>query len=67
MDGYYFRIQLSNMCYEVMKLCPLVKSLHLFDMVGGEGKYPIFERNRYDVTVHIYNEYYCRITGKEEY
>ena len=51
MDGYYWGIQPSNMCYEVMKLCPPVKPLRLLDVACGEGKNAVFfARNGYNVT-----------------
>ena len=37
-DGYYWGIQPSNMCYEVMKLCMPVKPLRLLDVACSEGK-----------------------------
>ena len=50
-DGYYWGIQPSNMCYEVMKLCPPVKPLRLLDVACGEGKNAVFfARNGYNVT-----------------
>ena len=38
------------MCYEVMKLCPSVKSLRLIDVACSEGKRRIFARNGYNGT-----------------
>ena len=50
-DGYYWGIQPSNMCYEVMKLCPPTKPLRLLDVACGEGKDAVFfARNGYNVT-----------------
>ena len=50
-DGYYWGIKPSNMCYEVMKLCPPVKPLRLLDVACGEGKDAVyFARNGYHVT-----------------
>ena len=50
-DGYYWGIQPSHMCYEVMKLCPPDKPLHLLDVACGEGKNAVFfARNGYQVT-----------------
>ena len=50
-DGYYWGIQPSEMCYEVMKLCPPVKPLRLLDVACGEGKNAVFfARNGYHVT-----------------
>ena len=42
MDGYYWGIQPPNICYEVMKLCPLVKPLRLLDVACSEGKNAVF-------------------------
>ena len=50
-DGYYWGIQPSNMCYEIMKLCPPVKPLRLLDVACGEGKNAVFfARNGYNVS-----------------
>ena len=50
-DEYYWGIQPSNMCYEVMKLCPPTKPLRLLDIACGEGKDAVFfARNGYIVT-----------------
>lgn len=50
-EGYYWGIQPSNMCYEVMKLCPPQKPLRLLDIACGEGKNAVFfARNGYKVT-----------------
>ena len=50
-DGYYWGIEPSNMCYEVMKLCPPTKPLRLLDIACGEGKNAVFfARNGYHVT-----------------
>lgn len=50
-DGYYWGIQPSNMCYEVMRLCPPIKPLRLLDVACGEGKDAVFfARNGYNVT-----------------
>lgn len=49
--GYYWGIQPSNMCYEIMKLCPPIKPLRLLDVACGEGKNAVFfARNGYNVT-----------------
>lgn len=49
--GYYWGIQPSKMCYEVMKLCPPVRPLRLLDVACGEGKDAVFfARNGYHVT-----------------
>lgn len=50
-DGYYWGTQPSNMCYEVMKICPPQKPLRLLDIACGEGKNAVFfARNGYSVT-----------------
>lgn len=50
-DGYYWGTQPSNMCYEVMKLCPPNRPLRLLDAACGEGKNAVFfARNGYSVT-----------------
>ncbi len=50
-DGYYWGVQPSLMCYEVMKLCPPVTPLRLLDVACGEGKNAVFfARNGYNVT-----------------
>ena len=50
-DGYYWGIQPSLMCYEVMKLCPPLTPLRLLDVACGEGKNAVFfARNGYRVT-----------------
>lgn len=50
-DGYYWGIQPSDMCYEVMKLCPSTKPLRLLDVACGEGKDAVFfAKNGYNVT-----------------
>ena len=50
-DGYYWGTQPSNMCYEVMKICPPNKPLRLLDIACGEGKNAVFfARNGYNVT-----------------
>ena len=50
-DGYYWGINPSGMCYEIMKLCPPVKPLRLLDIACGEGKNAVFfARNGYHVT-----------------
>ncbi len=50
-DGYYWGIQPSLMCYEVMKLCPPVNPMRLLDVACGEGKNAVFfARNSYRVT-----------------
>ncbi len=50
-DGYYWGVQPSHMCYEVMKLCPPIKPLRLLDVACGEGKNAVFfARNGYSVT-----------------
>lgn len=50
-DGYYWGIQPSHMCYEVMKLCPPTRQLRLLDVACGEGKNAVFfARNGYHVT-----------------
>lgn len=50
-DGYYWGINPSRMCYEIMKLCPPVKPLRLLDIACGEGKNAVFfARNGYHVT-----------------
>lgn len=41
-DGYDWGTQPSNMCYEIMKLCPPVKPLRLLDVACGEGKNAAF-------------------------
>lgn len=49
--GYYWGKQPSNMCYEVMKICPPQKTLRLLDVACGEGKNAVFfARNGYTVT-----------------
>lgn len=50
-DRYYWGTQPSNMCYEVMKICPPQKPLRLLDIACGEGKNAVFfARNGYTVT-----------------
>lgn len=50
-DGYYWGVEPSNMCYEVMKLCPPKNRLRLLDVACGEGKNAVFfARNGYHVT-----------------
>lgn len=50
-NGYYWGVQPSLMCYEVMKLCPPIKPLRLLDVACGEGKNAVFfARNGYSVT-----------------
>ena len=50
-DGYYWGVQPSPMCYEIMKLCPPIKPLRLLDVACGEGKNAVFfARNGYSVT-----------------
>ena len=50
-NGYYWGIQPSTMCYEIMKLRPPVKPLRLLDIACGEGKDAVFfARNGYRVT-----------------
>ena len=50
-NGYYWGVQPSHMCYEVMKLCPPIKPLRLLDVACGEGKNAVFfARNGYSVT-----------------
>lgn len=50
-EGYYWGVQPSQMCYEVMKLCPPVTPLRLLDVACGEGKNAVFfARNGYHVT-----------------
>ena len=50
-DGYYWGIRPSQMCYEVMKLCPPIEPLRLLDVACGEGKDAVFfARNGYRVT-----------------
>ena len=36
--GYYWGVQPSDMCYEVLRLCPPVRPLRLLDIACGEGK-----------------------------
>lgn len=50
-EGYYWGVQPSQMCYEVMKLRPPVTPLRLLDVACGEGKNAVFfARNGYHVT-----------------
>lgn len=42
--GYYWGTRPSDMCYEVMKLCPPQRPLRLLDVVCGEGKNAVFSR-----------------------
>lgn len=50
-DGYYWGLRPSDMCYEVMKLCPPQRPLRLLDVACGEGKNAVFfARNGYNVT-----------------
>ena len=50
-DGYYWGVQPSHMCYEVMKLRPPAAPLRLLDVACGEGKNAVFfARNGYHVT-----------------
>ena len=50
-DGYYWGVQPSQMCYEVMKLRPPVRPLRLLDVACGEGKNAVFfARSGYSVT-----------------
>ena len=50
-NGYYWGVQPSPMCYEIMKLCPPIKPLRLLDVACGEGKNAVFfARNGYSVT-----------------
>ena len=50
-NGYYWGLQPSKMCFEVMKLCPPTKPLRLLDVACGEGKDAVFfARNGYLVT-----------------
>lgn len=50
-EGYYWGIRPSQMCYEIMKLCPPIKPLRLLDVACGEGKDAVFfARNGYRVT-----------------
>ncbi|MDE7297627.1 MAG: methyltransferase domain-containing protein [Lachnospiraceae bacterium] len=52
-DGYYWGIQPSKMCYEIMKLCPPTRPLRLLDVACGEGKNAVFfARNGYHVTAY---------------
>ncbi len=49
--GYYWGVQPSDMCYEVLRLCPPVRPLRLLDIACGEGKNAVFfARNGYQVT-----------------
>lgn len=50
-DGYYWGIRPSKMCYEIMQLCPPTRPLRLLDVACGEGKNAVFfARNGYNVT-----------------
>lgn len=50
-DEYYWGIKPSDMCFEVMKLKPLIKPLSVLDIGCGEGKDAVFfARNGYNVT-----------------
>lgn len=50
-EGYYWGVQPSDMCFEVMKLCPPTKPLRLLDVGCGEGKNAVFfAKNGYNVT-----------------
>lgn len=50
-EGYYWGLQPSGMCYEIMKLCPPTKPRRLLDIACGEGKNAVFfARNGYHVT-----------------
>lgn len=49
--GYYWGMQPSKMCFEVMKICPPTKPMRLLDIACGEGKNAVFfARNGYNVT-----------------
>lgn len=50
-DEFYWGIQPSDMCYEIMKLYPPKEPLRLLDIACGEGKNAVFfARNGYIVT-----------------
>lgn len=50
-DEYYWGVEPSQMCYEVMKLIPPVRPLKLLDIGCGEGKDAVFfAKNGYKVT-----------------
>lgn len=52
-DEYYWGIEPSHMCYEVMKLKPPIKSLRLLDVGCGEGKDAVFfAKNSYTVSAY---------------
>lgn len=50
-DAYYWGLEPSPMCYEVMRLRPPIRPLRLLDVGCGEGKDAVFfARNGYRVT-----------------
>lgn len=56
-DGYYWGLEPSSMCYEVMKLLPPTRPLRVLDAGCGEGKDAVFfARNGYDVTAFDISE-----------
>lgn len=50
-EDYYWGLEPSGMCYEVMKLLPPIRPLRVLDIGCGEGKDAVFfARNGYEVT-----------------
>ena len=50
-DDYYWGIEPSQMCYEIMKIKPSIKPLRLLDIGCGEGKDAVFfAKNGYIVS-----------------